>query len=333
MTDLHSTRVPAATEPLVAPANGDLAIEIAGLRKRFGHTDVLRGFDLAVPRHSVFGFLGPNGSGKSTTMKILVGLLRPGGGWARVEGHDVRHDGVSARACIGYLPQDVSYWSHLTVRGVLSFTARQYLRGHRRELAHRVDDTIELAGLTRLADRKVGKLSGGERQRLGVAEAWVGRPDVLILDEPSAGLDPEGRHEVLAILDALREHATIFYSTHILDDIERVSDRIAILDRGDIVAQGSTESFLTGDTVSYSVRMNGSSRAAVDDVAAQPWVRSIDTPSPDRWEVTVDDRGAAEHSLLRLLVHEHGISVTDFRPTMSSLEDIYLELVGDNHDD
>lgn len=327
MTELRNS--PCETSTV---AEHDLAIEVDGLRKRFGRTDALHGIDLAVPRNSVFGFLGPNGAGKSTTMKILVGLLRPTAGSATVVGHDVRHDSVAARASIGYLPQDVSYWSHLTVRGVLNFTARQYLQGQRRDLANRVDETIELAGLTRLARRRVGKLSGGERQRLGVAEAWVGRPDVLILDEPSAGLDPEGRYEILAILDALREHATVFYSTHILDDVERVSDSIAILDRGSIVAQGPTESFLTGGVASYSVGVAGPCGTAFDDLAAQPWVQSVEPQQPDRWEVTVDDRDAAEHALLRLLVAEHGVRVTDFRPARRTLEDIYLELVGANHD-
>ena len=195
-------RYDSSVETPTVTAGTDLVIEVDGLRKRFGRTDALDGIDLQVPRNSVFGFLGPNGAGKSTTMKILVGLLRPTSGSASVVGHDVQHDSVAARASIGYLPQDVSYWSHLTVRGVLNFTARQYLQGKRRDLANRVDETIELAGLTRLAGRRVGKLSGGERQRLGVAEAWVGRPDVLILDEPSAGLDPEGRYQILAILDA-----------------------------------------------------------------------------------------------------------------------------------
>ncbi len=314
------------------------AIEIHGLRKRFGHSDVLQGFDLTVPRHSVFGFLGPNGAGKSTTMKILVGLLRPSGGSATVSGHDVRRDGVAARASIGYLPQDVSYWSHLTVRGVLRFTAECYVTGSRREIAHRVESVIELAGLTHLADRKVRKLSGGERQRLGVAQAWIGRPEVLILDEPSAGLDPEGRHEVLAMLDTLRDQSTIFYSTHILDDVERVSDQIAILDRGAIVAEGPTESFLTSGAAVFSVHVDGEHvdgehADAFTQLAAETWVRSVDQLGAGRWEVAVDDRGAADHSLLRLLVGEHGVPVTVFRPARRNLEDIYLELVEANHDD
>jgi ABC-2 type transport system ATP-binding protein len=309
----------------------DPAIEVHGLRKRFGRTDVLQGIDLAVPRNSVFGFLGPNGAGKSTTMKILVGLLRPSGGTAMVSGHDVHRDSVAARASIGFLPQDVSYWHHLNVRGVLRFTARRYLHGSRHAINERVEQTLELAGLTGLSKRKVRNLSGGERQRLGVAEAWVGRPDVLILDEPSAGLDPEGRHEVLDLLDRLREHATVFYSTHILDDIERVSDQIAVLDRGTIVAQGPTESFLVGEHSVYSVTVAGTVDGAFDHLRAEPWVEAISQPESSRWEVSVSDQEAAEHSLLRVLVRDHGLQVSDFRPARRSLEDIYLELVGANH--
>jgi ABC-2 type transport system ATP-binding protein len=331
MTELHTSPDVVETPP-VAVTDGVPAIEITGLRKRFGRTDVLQGFDLAVRPNSVFGFLGPNGAGKTTTMKILVGLLRPSDGSATILGHDVQRDGVAARARIGFLPQDVSYWRHLTVRGVLRFTAERYLDGSRREIADRIDAMIELAGLTPLADRKVRKLSGGERQRLGVAQAWVGRPEVLILDEPSAGLDPEGRHEVLAMLDALREQATIFYSTHILDDVERVSDNIAILDQGAIVAQGPTESFLTSGAATFSVQVDGEWTDAFTDVGAQPWVQSVEQPRPGRWEVAVDDRSTAEHTLLRLLVGAHGVQVTDFRPARRSLEDIYLELVGGNHD-
>jgi ABC-2 type transport system ATP-binding protein len=310
--------------------SADLAIEVHGLRKRFGRTDVLQGIDLAVPRHSVFGFLGPNGAGKSTTMKILVGLLRPSGGTAEVSGHDVRRDSVGARASIGFLPQDVSYWHHLDVRDVLRFTAHRYLHGRRRAINERVEQVLELAGLTSLAKRKVRKLSGGERQRLGVAEAWVGRPDVLILDEPSAGLDPEGRHEVLDLLDHLRKDATVFYSTHILEDIERVSDRIAVLDRGTIVAEGPTESFLVGEHGVYSITIAGHDDGGFDHLSDQPWVSHVERLEPHRYEVTVRDRGLAEHSLLRLLVKEHGQQVTDFRPARRSLEDIYLELVGND---
>ena len=193
------------------------------------------------------------------------------------------------------------------MRDVLRFTARRYLQGQRRDLAERVDETIELAGLTRLAGRKVGKLSGGERQRLGVAEAWVGRPDVLILDEPSAGLDPEGRHEVLDLLDALREDATIFYSTHILDDIERVSDHIAVLDHGRIVAQGPTESFLVGGVAFYSVGDERTSRRRVRRSGGTTVGRSRSS----RWSRTMgghgDDRMPPSTRCCGCSSGEHGV--------------------------
>jgi len=201
------------------------------------------------------------------------------------------------------------------------------LHGGRQALAQRVDETIELAGLGQLTNRKVGKLSGGERQRLGVAEAWVGRPEVLILDEPSAGLDPEGRHEVLDLLDRLSDEATIFYSTHILDDIERVSDAIAVLSQGHIVAQGPTQDFLVGETARYSVEAAGDGRAAFDDLGRQPWVDTVDHAGDGTWEVTVTDRQQAEHELMRILVGGHNLSVGSFRPSRRSLEEIYLELV------
>ena len=305
------------------------AIAVHGLSKKFGRNEVLRSVNLSVPPNSVFGFLGPNGAGKTTTMKILVGLLHPTSGSASVLGHDVASDGMRARAAIGYLPQDASYWSHLTVRDVLNFTARRYLDLSRRALAEHVDDIIELAGLDHLADRRVGKLSGGERQRLGVAEAWVGQPDVLILDEPSSGLDPEGRHEVLDLLDRLREYATILYSTHILDDVERIADHIAIIDRGSIVASGPVESFLVGSTAIYSIGGEGVGSSAVDALRATSWVDSIEPGTDGRIEVAVNDRRQAEHELLRTLV-ERGVHVTDFRPSRRSLEDTYLDLVGAN---
>ena len=308
------------------------AIEVRGLRKKFGRTEVLRAIDLEVPRNSVFGFLGPNGAGKTTTMKILVGLLHPNGGSASIMGYDIVRDSLQARAAVGYLPQDASYWKHLTVRGVLDFTAQRYLDLPRATLRQRVAETIELASLTDLADRRVSKLSGGERQRLGIAEAWVGQPEVLILDEPSSGLDPEGRHEVLGLLDRLREHATILYSTHILDDVERVADRIAVIDAGTIVADGPIDSFLVGSTALYSVGLGRPIEGLARSLEAMPWVDSVRPYADGHLEVAVSDRDHADRELLRTFVNS-GATVTDFRPARRSLEDIYLELVGVNHDD
>ncbi len=319
---MTATAASANPQSVTAPA-----IELRGLRKRFGHTEVLRSVDLVVPRNSVFGFLGPNGAGKSTTMKILVGLLRATSGSAEILGHSIRRDGLEARSRLGFLPQDVRYWPHLTVRGVLTFTARQYGSLSRSAVEERVTETIDLAGLGDLADRRVGNLSGGQRQRFGVAEAWVGHPDVLVLDEPSSGLDPEGRREVLDLLDQLRQQATILYSTHILDDVERVADHVAVIDRGVIVATGPIEEFLVGASAVFRVRIAGPDHGGLAAVGREPWVDAIARVDEGLFEVAVNDRTTAEHRLLRDLV-EHRAHVSELRPARRSLEDLYLELVG-----
>ena len=169
------------------------AIEIRQLRKKYRKVEALSGLDLEVPRGSICGFLGPNGAGKTTTMKILLGLIRPSGGWAAVLGDDVRTHGLLARSRIGYLPQDPVFPANQTVRGVVLYVARLYPdHSHGRALRRRVDGLLDRVGMADKARRRVRGLSGGERQRLGVAQALVSDPDLVIMDEPSAGLDPVG---------------------------------------------------------------------------------------------------------------------------------------------
>ncbi|MFK8022656.1 MAG: ABC transporter ATP-binding protein [Ilumatobacter sp.] len=302
-------------------SNTPPAIEFRSLRKSFGRTEVLRGVTTEVPVNSVFGFLGPNGAGKSTTMKILMGLLRPTSGTARVLGLDVESESLEVRRRVGYLPQSPAYPSHLTVAGVLELAARL------RRVADRTGALLELVGLTDRAERRVRGLSGGEAQRLGLAQALVGDPDVLILDEPSAGLDPAGRHEVLGLLDELRTRATIFYSTHLLDDVARLSDTIAVLVRGEIVADGPIDQFTVGDSSStWRVCLDGTNTAgAFETLARQPWVASVQTAGSGVATVATTDRNTAEHALLPVL-HGAGARVVELRPTRRSLEDIYFAL-------
>ena len=311
---------------MIAPATAP-AVEFHSLRKSFGRTEVLRGVTTEVPTNSVFGFLGPNGAGKSTTMKILMGLLRPTGGSARVLGLDVEGQSLEVRRRVGYLPQSPAYPNHLTVAGVLGLAAR--LRG----VADRTDALLEVVGLTDRADRRVRGLSGGEAQRLGLAQALVGDPDVLILDEPSAGLDPAGRREVLDLLDELRTRATIFYSTHLLDDVARLSDTIAVLVRGEVVADGPIDQFTIGDSSStWRVRLEGSAAAgAFETLARQPWVASVEPAGSGVATVNTTDRSTAEHALLPVL-HGTGAQVAELRPTRRSLEDIYFALTDGAND-
>src|SRR5512147_2180549 len=236
----------------------DLVICTERLSKSFGEVHALKSLDLRVPQKSIFAFLGPNGAGKTTTIKLLLGLLKPTSGGGRIFGMDIVHDSVDIRAKIGYLPQDARFYEHMTARQTLEYTARFFYAGPQSEIDKRVNEMIELVGLEGKADRPIRGFSGGERQRLGIAQAEVNYPDLLILDEPAASLDPQGRRDVLEVMSRLRKHTTIFYCTHILDDVQRVSDTVAILNHGELVAYGSIEDLLvgTGDLV-YAVTLKG----------------------------------------------------------------------------
>ena len=300
------------------------AVEISGLRKRYRRVEALRGIDLVVPSGSVFGFLGPNGAGKSTTMKILMGLIRHGEGTAHVLGRDVR-DGTAVRAQIGYLPQNPSFYDRMRVYRVLQFVARRFMTGSRQAINDRVEDTLALVGLSGKEGRRVGDLSGGELRRLGIAQAYIGHPELLILDEPSVGLDPAGRREVIDLLDALRQQTTVFYSTHILDDVQRIADHIAVLDRGQIISQGPIDEFLATGEASYRVGLGGNGESVINSLAAEPWVTTTTRLGDGYWRVAATDRSTVEKQLTPHLLAQ-GAVVTEIRPEQRSLEEIYLEI-------
>ncbi len=308
------------------------AIEIRQLRKKYRKVEALRGLDLEVPRGSICGFLGPNGAGKTTTMKILLGLIRPSGGWAAVLGDDVRTHGLVARSRIGYLPQDPAFPPNQTVRGVVSYVARLYPgHPHGRALRTRVDGLLDRVGMADKARRRVRDLSGGERQRLGVAQALVTDPDLVIMDEPSAGLDPVGRRDMLDLIAEIGGDTTVFYSTHILDDVERVSDTVVILSDGRAVAAGPIDSILEASDSEYSVRLRGATEGTLSRLMAEPWVQNVDAQrrgEAEQWKVRVVDGAAAADRLVSTLLADDGCDVLEFHLSDRRLEDAYLEIVG-----
>jgi ABC-2 type transport system ATP-binding protein len=301
------------------------------LSKSFKEVKALKPLDLKVPRNSIFGFLGPNGAGKTTFIKLLLGLLRPSGGSASVFGLDITRDSVAIRDRIGYLPQEPRYYEHMSARQVMDYTARFYFKGPAIEIKKRVDETLELVGLEDKADRPIKGFSGGERQRLGIGQAQVNYPDLLILDEPAASLDPMGRRDVLRVMERLRKHTTVFYCTHILDDVQRVSDTVAILNEGELVTSGPIEELLAGgEGIVYSVTMKGDAQAAYKRIETLEWVIEVQSqPHHDKttWTVAVTDEVAAEANLLRLLLADEGLVVTDFRRKEYQLEDIFIQIV------
>lgn len=310
-------------------------IETFGLGKSYKGESALKALNLKVPKHSIFGFLGPNGAGKTTTIKLLLGLAAPTTGTATVFGHDIQRESVEIRRRVGYLAQDPRYYEHMSAREILRFTARFFYTGPAAEIEQRIDETLTLVGLETKADRPTKGFSGGERQRLGIAQAQVNYPDLLILDEPAASLDPQGRYDVLEVMERLRKHTTIFYSTHILSDVQRVSDTVAILNHGELVAQAPIEALLAGADhgVVYTLSLKGDTTAAQATMRSQPWVASLTetrTNGITRWDVGVTDETAAESELLRLVLSDRAINVTDFGRKQHNLEEVFLSMVGDN---
>jgi ABC-2 type transport system ATP-binding protein len=310
-----------------------MVIQTEGLSKAYKGTPVLDGLTLRVPRHSIFGFLGPNGAGKSTTIRLLLGLIRPSGGRASVFGRDIGRDSVAIRRRVGYLAQEPRYYDHLTARETLRYTARFFYRGPRALIEARVAETLALVGLADKADRPIRGFSGGERQRLGIAQAQINAPDLLILDEPAAALDPMGRRDVLEVMERLRHHTTIFYSTHILDDVQRVSDRVAILSHGSLVAQAPIAQLLAGrEGAVYTLTLMGDVTGAASRIAMAPWVAGVTTGveasgGAMTLEVQVRDTAAAEAQLLPLVLDGGQIAVAAFGHKQHRLEDVFVELV------
>lgn len=315
-------------------------IETRGLTKTYGRVEALKALDLRVEKNSIFGFLGPNGAGKTTAMKLLLGLARPTSGSGSVFGKDIVTEDFGIRRRVGYLAQDPRYYGHMTARETLRFAARFFYSGPGPAIERRVEESLALVGLSDRADRKIRGFSGGERQRLGLAQAQINDPELLILDEPAASLDPMGRRDVLGIMERLRDErgATIFYSTHILDDVQRVSDSVAILRNGRLLAHAPVdELLLVGDAggVVYELTLRGDPEAAVEEarqrVRAQTWVSSLrELPEPGEertWLVKTTNEPAAEKDLLRLVLENPGVKVTGFGRKRQSLQEAFFNLI------
>jgi ABC-2 type transport system ATP-binding protein len=325
------TSIAREAQPPVPHLTNDAVVSTSGLSKRFGELDAVKSLDLTVRRNSILGFLGPNGAGKTTTMKMLLGLLRPTEGNGSVFGLDIVRESEEIRARVGYLPQLPRFYDHLTARQTLLFAARFYFHGPRAGLERRTQEMLDLVGLTDKADRPVKTLSGGELQRLGIAQAQINEPELLILDEPAASLDPLGRRDVLEILESLRATSTVIYSTHILDDVARVSDSVAILNRGQLVTEGPIGELLAGGSgIAYILTLRGDAERARRTLSAQPWVSEVTvSPNGDLSSLTVGvtDATAAEWALLRTVLEDPSLSVVEYRRRAAELEEVFIGIV------
>ncbi|MBI1319400.1 MAG: ATP-binding cassette domain-containing protein [Candidatus Hydrogenedens sp.] len=211
-------------------------IDVENLTKRYGSITAISGISFTVARGEVVGFLGPNGAGKSTTMRILTGFFPASSGTARIDGHEVHQHPIEVKRRVGYMPERVPLYDEMTVLGFLRFVAQvKGVGGGGRKEA--IERAMEHCGLTDMRRRQIGNLSKGYRQRVGLAQALLGAPPVLILDEPTAGLDPKQIVEIRELISALRGEHTVLISTHILPEVAMVCDRAIIIHQGKVVAE------------------------------------------------------------------------------------------------
>jgi ABC-2 type transport system ATP-binding protein len=308
-------------------------IQIEGLVKTFGEVRALDGLTLSVEAGSVFGFLGPNGAGKTTTIRILTGLARATGGRAWVDGVEVTA-GRQASRHIGYLPQDPAFYPWMTGRELLDHVGRVFGLPDAERRA-RTKELLELTGLTKAARRRIGGYSGGMRHRLGIAQALVNRPRVLLLDEPVSSLDPVGRKDLLELIERLRGECTVLMSTHILADVERVCDTVGIIDQGKLVIQAPQQELLEHYAAPVFVVETEEEcvpqlQAWAEALRPLPWVASVAVQKQSA-RVLVKDLATAKRELAASALRA-GLILIRYELGIPSLEEVFMQLVGEGGD-
>ena len=306
-------------------------IEVRDLVKEFGSTRAVAGVTFTVRAGEIMGLLGPNGSGKTTIMRVLTGFFPPTSGSVAIGGVAIDDDPLGARQRIGYLPENVVLYPELTVARFLAFCAE--VKGVRKgELRVRVDEVIERCGLVEVAGKLIGKLSKGYRQRVGIAQAIVHRPQVLILDEPTVGLDPRQVIEIRELVRSLGGATTVLLSTHILPEISMTCNRVMIIDYGRIIAEDTPEGLsrrLRGSDETR-VRVAGPNREVVEAVRVLPQVETLRQESVEADVVTMvvcaSDGDAMRRSLAAMVV-QRGWGLLELRPLPMSLEDLFVRVV------
>jgi len=292
------------------------AIELHDVTKRYGDVTALRDLDLEVEDGEIYGFLGPNGAGKSTTIDILLDFVRPTSGEARVLDMNAQADSQAIRRRIGVLPEGFHVYERLTARQHLEFAIES------KDANDEPEALLERVGIPDAIDRKAGGFSKGMQQRLALAIALVGDPELLILDEPTTGLDPNGAREMRAIIkEEAARGATVFFSSHILEQVEAVCDRVGILKAGELVAEDSIEALrAAADTsTTLTVTLDAVTDAAVDAARDVPGVAEVSVDG-DRLVVRADS--AAKTDVLDA-VEATGVDVRDFSTEQASLDDVF----------
>lgn len=298
-------------------------IEVQNLTKRYGRFTALDSISFSASEGEILGFLGPNGAGKTTTMRILTGYMPPTDGTAHIAGFDVFDDSLELRRHVGYLPETVPLYRDMTVRGYLDFVAKLRHVNQRRQ---RITEVLERVGMANRASSMIRNLSKGMRQRVGLAQALIHDPKVLILDEPTIGLDPHQVQDVRALIRELGQNHTVMLSTHILSEAEQVCDRVVIIDRGQIVAEDTPKHLQDrlhlGGRLFLRIGRHASDIQKV--LASVPGVAEVE-PYGDGYIISAKRRADVRPALSAAVIG-HGMDLLELRPLAVTLEEIFLEL-------
>ncbi len=308
-------------------------IEVTDLTKRYGDHLAVDHLSFKVEKGQIYGFLGPNGAGKSTTMNIITGYLAASGGTVTIDGHDVQQEPEEAKKCVGYLPEMPPLYLDMTVEEYLRFAA-ELKKVSRAERMGQVEQVMEMTRITDMRGRLIKNLSKGYRQRVGLAQALLGSPEVLILDEPSVGLDPKQIIEIRDLIRELGKNHTIILSSHILSEVSAVCDHVMIISHGRLVASDSPEGLqrLMSGTGELKLTVKGSFEALQEAVDGMTGIQDLEQQSgaPEGCcNVRIRTEGDQDvREALFYLLAEKKLPILSMTLTEKSLEDIFLEVTG-----
>ncbi|ROQ90869.1 ABC transporter ATP-binding protein [Desulfosoma caldarium] len=310
-------------------------IEAHGLTKWYGTVPAIQDVSFEIAKGEVVGFLGPNGAGKSTTIRILTCYMPPTAGSAKVDGLDCLENSLEVRRRIGYLPENVPLYNEMTVRRFLSFVAQ--VKGVPwKEVAREVDRVIDVCGLDGVRQRIIGNLSKGYRQRVGVAQALVGNPPVLILDEPTIGLDPTQILEIRKLIQDLRQDHTVLLSSHILPEVAQICQRVVIINKGRIVATDAPQTLTAQLQKSAKIHLtiSGDGAGLAESLRRLDGVLNVvvEGTEPSRLIVEADRQSDLRPALARAAV-QHGVDLLELKTVDLSLEEIFMHLVTEEPDE
>ena len=312
-------------------------IEADGLVKSFGALKAVDGITLRVPRGEVLGFLGPNGAGKSTTMRLITGFLEPDSGCARIAGFDVQEQAIEAKRRLGYLPEGAPLYAEMTPKGFLRFVAE--LRGLQGDaLALAVTKAVERTGLGPVLDQTIETLSKGYKRRVGIAQAILHEPEVLIMDEPTDGLDPNQKHQVRELIAEMAREKAIIVSTHILEEVEAVCTRAIVINKGRIVADGTAEELMRRAPYHGAVAIRVASdraeavRGAVAAIAGVDKVETVEAANGKMQLRAIPKNGAGIVTDVASVIRQKALTVDEIFVERGNLDDVFRQITSSDLD-